>query len=458
MKSYFKIASPIITLICLLVIFSFKSLPASKLWNEYAVLYVPVESSDKEVINALTAAEITDAVTLSGQFLPLNIAQNSLEYSIYRFNAENPDFAYILKRQAYFFDKSKSYRLYYIPVQEKSKINGVLEALSAKGIKGGADISASYPWILPVITLLLVIVLALFSRNKIIFLVSAFIPLVNLFCNPFYQMAEATCLMLLTLFFISNVWQRKGALAYLLGNHSIPVMIFISILCAFTCTLKSGGIFLLALLGTIAILFTCKTVEDFFKSRSSFVPVYIRPAKKISIFDSKVNIIMPVVTVSAFIIFGIIFLSSITSSNTQSSNKLMLPANASEETQLPQLEDYYLFTWNFKTYPYRSLNKEENKLFVEYPKFTDDNGVVRQNSLVMAYNQSFKDNAYENIDTLSYNSIEKVLKSEGKDFKGGYAVTNSYSVTLFGVIMSLICIFVLLFIYISTIIRKGMKK
>ena len=76
----------------------------------------------------------------------------------------------------------------------------------------------------------------------------------------------------------------------------------------------------------------------------------------------------------------------------------------------------------------------------------------------MAYNQSFKDSVYENIDSLQYESIEKVLKSEGKDFTGGYAKTNSYTVDIFGVIMSLICVFMLLYIYISTIIRKGIKK
>ena len=458
MKSYFKIAATFITLLCFLAIISFKSLPASKLWNQYAVLYVPVESSDAQVIEALSAAGINDAVTLSGQLLPLSVSKDSLEYSLYRYNYDNPDFSYTSRRLAYFFDKSNKYRLYYIPVEEKSKINQVLSLLSSKGIKGGADISASYPWILPLFSIIIAIILSLFSKNKVLFLFAALIPVTNLFCNPFYQMAEASCLILLTLLFISNVWQRKGAVSYLLGNHSIPVMIFIAILCAFTCTIKSGAIFLLSLLGTTALMFTYKTVEDFIKSKSTFVPVYIRPAKKISIFNSQVNLIMAIITVSSFIIFGLIFLSSITSTQTKSANKLLLPANSSEEVELPQLEDYYLWAWNFKTYPYRSLNKEENKSFMEYPRFTDDNGVVRQNSFVLAYNQSFKDSTFENIDNLSYNSIEKVLKSEGKDFKGGYSVTNSYSVTLFGVIMCMICIFILLFIYISTIIRKGIKK
>jgi len=459
MKKYICIAAPIISLLCILTVFSFRSLPASKLWNQYAVVYVPVETSDQLVLKAISASEITGAVTLSGQILPVNTSKNSLEYSIFTFNKDNPDFAYSQRRSAYFFDKTQSYRLYYIPSQEKSKISTLLNILSSNGIKGGADISASYPWLLPVISILLLIILSLFSKNPVFFLLSSFLPILNLFCNPFYQMAEANCLIMLCLFFISNVWQRKGAISYLLSKHTIPVMLFISVFCAFTCSIKSGFMFIIASIGTLAIIITYKVLEDLLNSKSAFVPVYIRPAKKISLFSSKENIIMPLITLSAFGIFGVIFISSLASPTSSSSSKLMLPANTQAEESLPQLEDYYKWTWNFKTYPYKSLNTEsENELFVEYPKYSEDNGLIRQNSLVMAYNQSFKDSVYENIDSLQYESIEKVLKSEGKDFTGGYAKTNSYTVDIFGVIMSLICVFMLLYIYISTIIRKGIKK
>ncbi|MCR4580441.1 MAG: hypothetical protein K5681_08845 [Treponema sp.] len=459
MKSYFKIASPFIIILSILAIFTFRTLPASKLWNNYAVVYVPIESDDRAVIQAIENANITDAVLCSGQFLPLDIDRNSLEYSIYNFNKTSSDFDYRNQRLAYFFDKSNQYRLYYIPSSQKAKISDLLGLLSVQGIKAGADTSASYPWILPLISAILVIALFMFSKNPLLFLASAFIPVLNLFCNPFYQMAEATCLLLLCLFFISNVWQRRGAVAYLLGNHSIPLMLLVSLLAAFTCTIKTGLLFIFALAGTSAILITIKAIEDYINSKRSFVPVYIRPAKKVSIFASKVNIIMPLFTTAALIIFAVIFLSSITGSNTKSSTKLMLPANTKGAAELPQLEDYYKFAWNVKSYPYRNLNQEyDNNLYFEYPKYKEDKGLIREQSLVMAYNDSFKESVYENIDSLNFNSIEKVIKSEGKDFRGGYSATNSYNVDLFGVIMSLICVFILLFIYISTIIRKGMKK
>ncbi|MBR1639624.1 MAG: hypothetical protein IJ688_09600 [Treponema sp.] len=459
MKNYIKIASPFILIISLLAIFTFRSLPASKLWNEYAVVYVPVETSDQSVLNALGEAKIEGAVTLSGQFLPVNTSIDSLEYSIYRYNSQNDDFSYDRKRNAYFFDKSQNFRLYYIPVQEKQKIASLLSILSASGIKAGADISASYPWILPFISAILLIILTLFSKNKIFFLLAASVPVINLFCNPFYQMAEAECLVMLCLFFISNVWQRRGAIAYLLANHAIPAMLFTALLCAFTCTLKSGFMFTLSLFASASVMVIYKIIQDYIRSKESFVPVYIRPAKKISVYGSNAGLILPLVTAASLVIFAVIFISSFSGISSKSSEKLMLPANSQQSADLPQLEDYYRWTWNFKTYPYKSLNKESsNENFIEYPQFTEEKGVIRQNSLVMAYNQSFKDSVYENIDSLQFNSIEKVLKSEGKDFSGGYSPTNSYTVDLFGIIMSLICVFILLFIYISTMIRKGTKR
>lgn len=458
MRRYLKIAAPVITLLSLAIIFALRTLPAGKLWKEYAVIYVPSDSSDADAMQAISDAGINGAVSLSGQFLPSNLTQNSIEYSIYKIRADSPASDYIQKRAAYFFDRTRNYRLYYIPSAEKSKIPDALSNLSARSIAGGADISASYPWILPLISALLVIVLAFFSKNRMIFLASALIPVANLFCNPFYQMAEATCLILLCLFFISNVWRRKGAVKYLLGNHSVPAMIIVAVLCAFTCAPKSGAMLIVALFGTACCLLTIYEAERFFESKSSFVPVYIRPAKKIPVSGKNAATTTGTAAASALIILAVILISSLGTKGAKSSSRIFLPANAHADESLGQLEEFYRWTWDFRTAPYRSLNKAQDDFFVEFPRFAESSGTIAQTNVIMSYDQNFRDSAYDSIDDFGFESIEKVLKSEGKDFKGGYSVTNSYPVGLLGVIMSLICVFVLLFLYVSTIIRKGIKK
>lgn len=72
----------------------------------------------------------------------------------------------------------------------------------------------------------------------------------------------------------------------------------------------------------------------------------------------------------------------------------------------------------------------------------------------MIYDDDFKINVYDGIDKLSFNSVEKVMKSEGNNFTAGYSALSSSHLNLFGIIMCFICVLLLLFIYISIIIKK----
>ena len=76
----------------------------------------------------------------------------------------------------------------------------------------------------------------------------------------------------------------------------------------------------------------------------------------------------------------------------------------------------------------------------------------------MSYDDSFRREVFEGIDKLQFNSVEKIMKSEGENYSGGYTATSSYQINIFGIIMCFICLFILLFIYFSIIIRKGIHK
>ena len=76
----------------------------------------------------------------------------------------------------------------------------------------------------------------------------------------------------------------------------------------------------------------------------------------------------------------------------------------------------------------------------------------------MKYDNQFKREVYEGIDSLNFDSVEKLMKSEAEDFSAGYTAVSSYQINIFGIIMCFICLFILLFIYFSIIIRKGIRK
>ena len=89
---------------------------------------------------------------------------------------------------------------------------------------------------------------------------------------------------------------------------------------------------------------------------------------------------------------------------------------------------------------------------------TQEENKLKQINEVMYFNQSFVDDVYKNIDLLDFESIEKVIKNQGENFIPGYNTNSSYPVNLFSTIMMFICFFILLFIYFSIIIQKGVKK
>ena len=462
MNKYIKFSSPLVFLISLILILAFKTVPSGKLWKNYSVICVPVNTPDSLVISAIEKAGIKNQISLSGQYLPISLSENSIEVSILRLNYMSSQYAYLNKRNAMFFDKSQSYRLYYIPGIYNSETTTLIKLLENEGIECIKDSSADYPWLLPFISVLLALMLFLFVRNKLPFLCSIIIPLIFLYCNPFYPVATATCLMLLCLFFTANVWRRRGAVSILLSRHSAPAMLAIAFICAFSSSIASGFLFILAVIGTIASLILSHLVEDFFRNKKPFVPVYIRSAKRVSLFAGKSFISMSIVTGAVVLFIIMIFITSSGSIHT-SSSKLLFPGKAYiAEDSLPQFEDYYQWNWNVMTAPYKSLNGDISKAedTVAFSSFVENEqtGIISEQTNIMKYDNDFRQDVYDSIDKLQFDSVEKLMKSEGEDFCGGYTATSSYQINLFGIIMCFLCLFILLFIYFSIIIRKGINK
>ena len=461
MNKYIKISAAIVFLLSILVIFCFRSVPKGQLWKDYIVLYADKDSDNSKVIDALEKTGIKNAVTLSNQYLPASLSENSVEISMLRLNYKNPDFSYLTKRNSFFFDKSEQYRLYYIPVEYKQNLDACIHILNSQKITCGTDADSSYPYIVIVIILILSGALFYFTKNRIPFICGITVPVIYLLCNPFYPVALSSCLIILCLFFTANLWRRKDLLQKVKNNKFIMVMGPVSFLSAFSASLFSGFIFILTALGTVSALLICYYVEDFFRNQKSFVPVYIRSAKRLSLFAGKAFISMTAVCASALLLIAVLFLTSSDTFQAKVSKLLLPSASSSKNEDLPQLEEYYRWMWNVKTYPYRSINKadaSEDKIV--FPDFSENpkTGLIEIKDVVMNYDTDFKKSVFDDIENLNFNSVEKVMKSEGDSFIAGYSSASNNQINLFGIIMSFICLLVLLFIYFSIIIRKGINK
>lgn len=460
MKSLKSLIALIICLTSVVLFYFFREVPKGQLWKEFSVLYVPVESSDNSVLDVLNDFSISDYICLSNQFLPINISKNSPEYSMLKLNIHSDDLSYVYDRNAYFFDKNNQYRIYYIPSNYSKLLPGIVKKLSDYNIFAQVDSKTQYPVILPIVFTILCIIFCFFSKKRFLFILSSIFSIIFVFANPFYQVVLSHCLLLLLLFSISNIWKRKDFLrVILLKKYTIPILFGFAV-----CSIASSvQIFILSIFELLSICGVYIIYYDFFAwyNKGKFVPIFIKPAKLISPFAGKQFIVLSSMLVAMLIVFVSLFLSSKTFTNKSSNNDILLPCfNTSFEQNeiLPSLDDYYEWVWNVQTYPYKSLNTENSNKEYKFTTFAQtENGIVPIEKHFV-FNKEYKQNVDSYIENSGKNTIEYLLKNQNVNLFPGFSSTGAISINNFSLIMCFICFFILLFIYFSIIIQKGVKK
>lgn len=460
MKVIKKIVPVILAIAISVLLIIFRTMPSGKLWNDYSVLYTDKNVSDSLVLEAFDSFGVQNVVCASNQDVPYVFTNEFLDRMTIQINSDFEDFKYLKDRQHYFYDKSQAYRLYYAPARYKKNLAGCASYIeTATGLKAGIDSSSSYMRLLVIIFAVFVIILTVLSKNKVLFISGWIIPAIYSFCFPFYSSVIASCMLVLCIFFFCNLWKRAGAFKVMYKRFFIPAILLLSVVLSFSATLSAGFFYLLTVLGSASVLLIYFYMEELYLSKLSFHPVMIRPAKMLSPYGGKKKLVL----LSALCATGVVIIFFfVTSAGTFSldSSSLQLPADSNQKDEtLPQLEDYYFWNWNVKTYPYRSLNqKNADEDVTVYPRYVLSDGKITDSQDVMVFNDSFKRKVYDQIDELNFDSIEKVIKSQNDDFVPGYKSSGAYQVNIFSIICMFVCFSMLLFIYISAIIRKGGKK
>lgn len=461
MKLQYKLIYILCSLLSLLVIFTFRSVPSGQIWKKYNILYVTRETNSAVVEKVLSDCEVEDYVSLSNQYLPLKLQKYSPELSLIKLDKED---SYISKRTAFFFDKSKSYRLYYVPVNYKHKLENAFTHLQNSHIKCGLDTNSSYPFLIPIFVIFFATLLFVFAKNKVVYAIGSFFSIVFVICNPFYSVATALILVHLFLFLLSRLWNRDGLLSFFARQRIFSILIAAVLLNIIFSTKLTALIFVFYAAGVFSSLYFYKSLEIFINQKKQFQTLLILPAKRIELFTENTFFLLPL---STLIILVFLFISVMSSKNNTSSRfaKILLPGKASVESeQLAQFEDYYEWSWKVKTAPYRSINSEANreelstKSAVEFPYFEEVNGKIVSKTKTLTFDEGFKQDLYSEIENLGFNSLEGMMKSEGISSKFNYVSLNSYSINFISIIMILICFFILLFVFISCIIKRSVKK
>lgn len=454
-KKFFIILFSLITVFTL---YKYKTVPSGKLWNSYTVIYIPVEIEDSLVLDGFFDNGIEEYICLSKQRVPVMFKLNSVERAMFNVALSPSDQEYLRRRENFFFDSAKQYRLYYVPNQYKENTNTFIKELNKQGIEGGIDSTFAYPFILPLITLLFCGILFYFSKSRMIMSIASLLSILFVMCNPFYVCAIASCLLIVLFFIITNIWKRDGALKKLI--HSIDFYFFtvLALILPFTNSVYSGIFFIMVCISIMGVLYIVHLKEKEILQRQTYTFVLIRNARQTSLYAGKTKQVLIFVTAAVICVFASFILNS-TQSFSGHFARVLLPGESTiTSKELVNLEDYFGWTWKIKTLPYQSLNTKNNPASVVYPEYKKENGRIVRTDQVMNYNQSFKDTVYDDIDNLDFYSIEQVLKSQGKDTSYGYTASSSYNVTIISIILMIITLIMLIFLDFSAIIKKGGKK
>lgn len=458
-----KILPVIITVSVLALLVVFRNIPAGQLWEGYTVLYVPSDTNLQTVNGVLEEYGIKEYACLENQKLPIKLKVDSPEYSLLRINASNKENQYLYSRNNYFYDSTKAYKIYYIPNIYKNDLNFSLRAFKADGIKAGIDSSISYPYILPLIVLVLAVILIILSKKKLLFFFLSVLPVVFVASNPFYAAAIAVILLFLCLIVISNICDRKGFMKTLKKHYYIPVLLGIGAACCFSSAVMTGVFYIVLLLAELCILLISRNIKTkkYNKNPDGFHPVFIKSAKKISVYGGKQKILLPLLTVSVLGVFACFALSQSPAAGSNKNAKILLPGTTNDDqcAELPVLKDYCKWTWNVKAAPYKALNKENyNDGYVCYPDFEQNEDGIKQVDKYLYFDDNFCHEAVLAIDDLGYESIENILKKQKSDLNFNFTSSNCYTTSIFSIILMFISLIMLLFIYFSSIIKKGGKK
>lgn len=453
-----KVSIIIFSLFTVLLMYTFRTVPSGKLWDNYTVIYAPVSVEEEIIIDGFNQYEIEEYVCLSKQRVPVMFLRNSLEKTLFTLNLNNQNTEYLSLRENYFYDSAKQYKLYYVPNQYKENVNQLIKYFNKNEIAAGIDSSFSYPFVLPLLVVLIALFLILFSKKKYIFLPLAVLPVVFALTNPFYSCSICGIFILLVFFLITNLWERRGAVKRIL--HSVDFYLFTSLafILPFANSWLSGILAIMVIISNAGFLYCVKLHQDAIVKNQTYTFLMIRNARQISIYAGKIKAVAVICTLAVLSVFAYFVLNSTDSFNGQFA-KVLLPGEATISSKnLTNLDDYAKWTWNIKTLPYKSINKENTSTKISFPDYKMQDGKIQKVEIVQNYDQKYKNEVCEAIDDLDFYSIEQVLKSQGTEKNFGYTASSSYSVNIFTIIMMIISVCVLLFIDFSAIITKGGKK
>lgn len=447
--------------VSLTVLFLFRTVPSGKLWESYRIVYVDDTSDSGYTEQVLASSGCKDVISMALQRFPLLLPALSPEVSFALADAESD--SYLSRRNMYFFDKGGQYRLYYVPEQYIDEARTAVAVLQRENIVAGIDTQSMYPILIPTACIIFTLVLCVFSAHRAIFLCASVPFCFFAACVPFYPAASSACLLLYALFLVMQVWQRHGALQFILTNGTILLFALAAYVISWATSVRCGLLFMPALLGSVATLYALSLAQRIHEQKYHFVGVFIRPARAMPFLTKKSMSAMAACASSIVLLIAVSLFSIDFSYASPRLPRLQLPSATSSSIteKFPSLDEYVAWCWNTKTMPYRSLHEAAARTAmhpregdtVAFPQYADGENGIAETVAVLTYDKQFYETTVAQIDNLSYPAIEKLLKAQGTSSSAGYSFLSAGSGGVLHIALMVVSLCVPLFFYVRSKMR-----
>lgn len=463
------IVSTAVIFLTFLLYFFLRSIPVAQIWKSYNVVYVENTVDEETVLRYLSEAGCSGVISLGSQTVPyVSDITPVVPHSVN---------SYLSERLAYFTDFSNQYRLFYIPRSFGSQAVRALDNLSReRDAMTGIDGKQQYPWLVFVITFCVFIAFSFISKNSRAFMVSSIFVVFLSASQPFYPVAAAGVLYMLSSYLAQQVWNRKKARHVLSRNLYFLIPLSISIVIFSIVTWQCAVLMVFTLASSYFSVRLLLDFETYVESKSHFRFVKIFSARQIKIMYDRTAFhtlvcLVPLIVILAAFLFSARFAPAGDTSITLPlpvDENLVKEENFHSKAYLPVMKDYYRWVWNIKTFPYRSLNESTNLSSVEDGDCVEilryestDEGIKTATSQVFRYDSEFRKICDTEVDGLGEGAIETFLKKQENGIavvygNKGKSSGQTDSVSLVLILLCLLGPVVLLLIY--SLSRKSISK
>ncbi len=463
MKNSAKTAlSFFVIVISLFAFFFMRSVPVSRIWNGYTVVYVEKSLSERQVLSYFEKFGVEGAISPGSQRVPFYSDVTPVLPDSYG--------KYLRDRLNYFYDYSKNYMLYYVPQNFDGAVSKAVEFLVKENqVSAGVDGKKQFPFAVPLCVSVVFLVFFFFSRNKFAFFASAIFALFLCFSKPFYSVAAGGVLYLLCCFLSQRIWRRRKAVSVLKKSPYVLIPAIFSVLIAGLSSAECGFLILISVMSSVSALFLLNSAENYLDSKKSFKFTKIFSAPQMVLMYPRTALL----TLLSLVPLSFLLISFLITARFAPvlDKKMVLPVPSEDENAesvLPVISDYYAWIWNAKSFPYRNLNDSaaayeipsENEE-ISVPRFEEKNErIVQTTSLIMKYNADFRNSADREVDAWNFGAVEKLMKKQGENVKVLYGSSGGarQKADGFSLILILSSIFVpVLLLFFYTIKSAGKK-